>query len=108
MELHDQRVRAIAAGVKSFYEKKQKFRINHGSTNSTRNQVLRDRKNVITTTDLNNVLSVDPKRMIAVVEPNVPMDRLTEATLKFNCIPPVVMDFPGVRLSCVISSRLIR
>ncbi|KAF2230907.1 FAD binding domain-containing protein [Viridothelium virens] len=30
------------------------------------------------------------------VEPNVSMDRLVEATLEHSLIPPVVMDFPGI------------
>ena len=32
----------------------------------------------------------------ALVEPNVPMDRLVAATLQCGLIPPVVMEFPAI------------
>ncbi len=34
--------------------------------------------------------------MTALAEPNVPMDKLVEATLEHGLIPPVVMEFPGI------------
>jgi FAD/FMN-containing dehydrogenase len=34
--------------------------------------------------------------MTCLVEPNVSMDRLVEATLKYGLVPPVVMEFPGI------------
>lgn len=34
--------------------------------------------------------------MTALVEPNVPMDDLVNATLKHDLVPPVVMEFPGI------------
>jgi FAD/FMN-containing dehydrogenase len=45
---------------------------------------------------LSNVLKVDAKARTALVEPNVPMDRLVEATLRHGLVPPVVMEFPGI------------
>ncbi|KAL2018418.1 hypothetical protein VTK56DRAFT_837 [Thermocarpiscus australiensis] len=45
---------------------------------------------------LDNVLEVDEKSQTAVVEPNVPMDKLVQATLARGMIPPVVMEFPGI------------
>ena len=45
---------------------------------------------------LNRVLKVDVERKVAYVEPNVPMDRLVEATLPYGLVPPVVMEFPGI------------
>jgi FAD/FMN-containing dehydrogenase len=45
---------------------------------------------------LSNVLQVDAENYVALVEPNVPMDRLVEATLAHGLVPPVVMEFPGI------------
>ncbi|KAL3423299.1 Delta(24)-sterol reductase 2 [Phlyctema vagabunda] len=90
---HGDLVRQISADVKQFYDRKEKFRINHGSTNSTRP---RKHKNIVNTGGLSRVLKVDVDNMVALVEPNVPMDRLVEATLKYGLVPPVVMEFPGI------------
>lgn len=95
MEVHRTAVAAIAENLKHFYERKQPYRIYHGSTNSTRQSKLR-RDEMIDTSGLNHVLKVDPHAMTVLVEPNVPMDSLVEATLKYDLIPPVVMEFPGI------------
>ncbi|WPG99450.1 delta(24)-sterol reductase [Acrodontium crateriforme] len=97
MERHQKEVDLIAASVKGFYDRKEKFRIHHGSTNSTRKSALgRDPKKVVDTSRLNHVLHIDVERRTALVEPNVPMDRLVEATLPYGLVPPVVMEFPGI------------
>ena len=51
---------------------------------------------MVDTSRLTNVLKVDTTLKTALVEPNVPMDSLVEATLKHGLIPPVVMEFPGI------------
>ncbi len=51
---------------------------------------------MINTSGLINILKVDSTSKIALVEPNVPMDALVEATLKHGLLPPVVMEFPGI------------
>ena len=87
----------IAARVKGFYGLGQPFRINHGSTNSTRKGALgRDPKTTVDTSSLNRVLLIDSTSQTALVEPNVPMDKLVEATLEYGLIPSVVMEFPGI------------
>ncbi|KAK4547270.1 hypothetical protein LTR36_000925 [Oleoguttula mirabilis] len=97
LEPHAQEVSRIAATVKAFHDRGEKFRIFHGSTNSTRKSALgRDPKKVVDTSQLNNVLHIDVEKQTALVEPNVPMDRLVEATLEYGLIPPVVMEFPGI------------
>lgn len=95
MEAHDAAVRRIAAQVKTFHEAQKPFRIYHGSTNSTRTSHRRA-DNTIDTSGLNRVLSVDKTGMTALVEPNVPMDELVDATLAHGLVPPVVMEFPGI------------
>ena len=97
MEQHHAEVERVAASVRSFHERGEKFRIFHGSTNSTRKSALgRDPSKVVDTSRLNRVLHVNVEEKYALVQPNVPMDRLVEETLKYGLVPPVVMEFPGI------------
>ncbi|KAI9886583.1 MAG: hypothetical protein M1823_001625 [Watsoniomyces obsoletus] len=95
MDRHTEIVTEVAARVRLFHERQQPFRIYHGSTNSTRESQYR-RDNTVDTSRLTNVLKIDTHAKTALVEPNVPMDRLVEATLRHNLVPPVVMEFPGI------------
>ena len=92
---HDRVVEGIATKVREFYDRKEKFRIYHGSTNSTRPLAL-TRNNYVDTSPLSHVLKINTEIRTAIVEPNVPMDRLVEETIKYGLIPPVVMEFPGI------------
>ena len=92
---HDRAVERISTSVKDFYDRKEKFRISHGSTNSTRQSSVA-RQNVVDTSPLSHILEVDTGKRTALVEPNVPMDRLVEETMKHGLVPPVVMEFPGI------------
>lgn len=58
----------------------------------------RDASKTVDTSRLNRVLfvSTDADKPYALVQPNVPMDRLVEETLKHDLVPPVVMEFPGI------------
>ena len=95
MEQHKDAIALIAARARHFYERKEPFRIYHGSTNSTRPSQRR-RDQLIDISGLNHVLRVDAQAKAALVEPNVPMDDLVEATLRHGLVPPVVMEFPGI------------
>ncbi|KAF7509530.1 hypothetical protein GJ744_007930 [Endocarpon pusillum] len=95
MDSHARAVECISSSVRKFYERKEKFRIFHGSTNSTR-QLASKGTNIVDTSGLVNVLKVDTVSQTALVEPNVPMDRLVEETMKYGLVPPVVMEFPGI------------
>ncbi|MCJ1232608.1 hypothetical protein MMC14_000561 [Varicellaria rhodocarpa] len=95
MDYNNEAVAAVTKAVKQFYDRKEGFRIYHGSTNSTRVKAL-DSKRLNDTTGLSHVISIDIARKSAIVEPNVPMDQLVGATLKHNLIPPVVPEFPGI------------
>lgn len=93
MNTHNKTVEGISERVQGFYERKEKFRISHGSTNSTRHTL---KKNLVDTSSLSHVLRVNTDNKTCLVEPNVSMDRLVEATLKHGLVPPVVMEFPGI------------
>jgi Delta24-sterol reductase len=95
MGSHNEAVSTIAASVRTFYDRKSPYRIYHGSTNSTRQSAL-TRNGMIDVSKLNRVLHVDTAAKTALVEPNVAMDELIDATLPYGLIPPVVMEFPGI------------
>ena len=95
MGRHEEIVKEISRVVSQFHKLNQPYRIFHGSTNSTRPRP-GSTQNFVDISKLNNVLRVDRSTKTAAVEPNVPMDRLVEATLKHGLVPPVVMEFPGI------------
>lgn len=95
MENHIKEVETISAQVKRFYDRKQRFRIYHGSTSSTRQSQYRPDQ-VLDTSNLSHIIKVDIKQKTVLVEPNVPLDRLVETTIAHGLIPPVVMEFPGI------------
>ena len=95
MQEHKERVRTIADTVRGFYERKQRYRIYHGTTSTTRKMKL-SRDSVVDTSGMNNVLEVNRERLVALVEPNVSMEKLVDAALADGLVPPVVMEFPSI------------
>src|SRR3989338_11175995 len=85
----------IQEQMKSFFARKQKVKIYHGSTNSTRAQKF-EKDKFVDVSRLDRVIEINTNEQYILVEPNVPMDKLVEATLKNRLIPPVVMEFPGI------------
>jgi Delta24-sterol reductase len=92
---HRQAVERIRNSIGRFYDTKTKFRVYHGSTNSTRHAHF-ERDAIVDVSGLNRVLHIDVERKIALVEPNVPMDALIQETKRVGLLPPVVMEFPGI------------
>ena len=95
MQAHELAVEAVASRMRQLFETRTPFRVYHGSTNSTRRSQRR-LDNTVDTSGLNRVLNVDTIKKAALVEPNVAMDALVEATLKHGLVPLVVMEFPGI------------
>lgn len=95
MEAHNAIVAKVAARVQHFHSIQKPFRIYHGSTNSTRPSH-RSVDNTVDTSKLNKVLHVDPVKLTATAEPNVPLGDLVKATLQHGLLPPVVMEFPTI------------
>ncbi|CAN8100016.1 unnamed protein product [Discula destructiva] len=95
MEAHDAAVTLIATRMRSFHEKKIPYRNYHGSSLSTRPSD-RTRDNIVDTSSLRHVLSIDKKHKTALVEPNVAMDVLVEATMQQGLVPQIVMEFPSI------------
>lgn len=90
---HHEAIKEISASVREFYDRKEPYRISHGSTNSTRPKRIMRAVDIST---LRNVLALDQVKRTVLVEPNVAMDSLVEATLLYGLVPPVVMEFPGI------------
>ena len=97
---HWEEIKPIVSQVKQYHDAGQSFRIYHGSTNSTRPASSKS-KNIVDTSGLNKVLSID--NMKAIVQVNVPMDILLEETLKRNLVPLVVTEFPGITVGGAFS-----
>ncbi|KAF2823194.1 FAD-binding domain-containing protein [Ophiobolus disseminans] len=95
MEEHKTTVAKLASQVALFNDTKTPFRIYHGSTLSTR-QSSRQRNKIIDVSLLNHVLRFNKLEKTVFVEPNVPMDRLVEATLAQGFLPKVVMELPNI------------
>ncbi|KAK0616937.1 hypothetical protein B0T14DRAFT_435910 [Immersiella caudata] len=95
MDAHHAAAEAVAARIRQLFKTQTPFRVYHGSTNSTRRSQRR-LDNTVDTSGLNRVLHVDTTAKTALVEPNVAMDALVEATLAHGLVPLVVMEFPGI------------
>ncbi len=98
---HKATVKRLQSQISNYYDRKEPFRVYHGSTNSTRILSFK-RSEMIDISNMTGVLSVDTTRKVAVVEPNVPMDKLVNETLKYGLIPPVVPEFPGITVGGAI------
>ncbi|EGO53965.1 hypothetical protein NEUTE1DRAFT_86947 [Neurospora tetrasperma FGSC 2508] len=97
LERHASTVTRLSSQISSYYAARLPYRIFHGSTNSTRPPTQKGTNTkFVDISSLNNVLSVDRATKTALVEPNVPMDKLVEATLPHGLVPPIVMEFPGI------------
>ncbi|KAM0240358.1 hypothetical protein ACHAPO_002254 [Fusarium lateritium] len=95
MEAHKTVVAGVADRVKHFHARQEPFRLYHGSTNSTRHSNRRV-DNTVDTSRLNNVLEVKQDSKTVLVEPNVSMESLVDATLPHGLVPLVVMEFPAI------------
>lgn len=98
---HDETVKKLQRQISAYFAKKVPFRVYHGSTNSTRVLSFK-RSEMVDISHMNRVLSIDTKRRVAVVEPNVPMDKLVKECLKHGLVPPVVTEFPGITVGGAI------
>src|SRR3989344_7132929 len=94
-EQHHIDVKNVQVQMRDFFARGQQVKIYHGSTNSTRAQKF-ERGKFVDVSRLDRVIEINITEQYILVEPNVPMDKLVEATLKHRLVPPVVMEFPGI------------
>lgn len=98
---HAVKVQTVIEQVKGFGARQEKVRIYHGSTNSTR-PFGSGPKHYVDTSQLGQVLEINTAEQYAVVEPNVPLDRLVDATMAHGLVPPMVAEFPGITVGGAI------
>lgn len=56
---------------------------------------------------LNSIISIDPVKRVAYVEPGVTMEQLIEATLQYDLIPPVVPEFRTITVGGAINGAAL-
>lgn len=95
MDSHNSKVAHLSTQVHTFHSTNIPFRIHHSSTNSTRTSN-RSPDQIISTSALNQILSISVASSTCLVEPNVPFDLLVDATLECGLLPLVVPEFPGI------------
>jgi delta24-sterol reductase len=95
MDAHTATVAHLASRVANFHSTATPFRIYHGSTLSTRTSS-RQKDRIIDTSSLNHVLTFNHAEKTVLVEPNVPMDKLVDATMAEGLLPKVVMELPNI------------
>lgn len=92
---HNTKIENLQRSVRQFYDAKTQVKIYHGSTNSTRTLDF-DKNKMVDVSDFDEIIEINTTKLYAVVEANVPLDKLVDATLKFGLIPLVVSEFPGI------------
>lgn len=95
LKQHSTDLKNIQEQMRSFFARKQKVKIYHGSTNSTRAQKF-EKDKFVDVSRLDRVIEINTKEQYILIEPNIPMDRLVEATLPYRLVPPVIPEFPGI------------
>ena len=97
---HHRKVDAVRRQLEGYFRRGEKVRVYHGNTNSTRSTnggALR-----IDISSLKSIIEVNEDERYAIVEPNVALDQLLDATLAYNLMPPVVSEFPGITIGGAI------
>ena len=100
-EQHISDLKDVQSQMCYFYSQKKKVKIYHGSTNSTRSFRFESDK-VVDISKLNRVITVNVDEKYVLVEPNVSMDALVEATLQYGFVPPVIPELPGITVGGAI------
>ncbi len=92
---HDTKIENLQRSVRQFYDAKTQVKIYHGSTNSTRTLDF-DKNKMVDVSSFDEIIEINGEKLYAVVEANVALDKLVNATLKLGLIPLVVSEFPGI------------
>jgi hypothetical protein len=98
---HSLVVKDVQRQVSDFFALKKKARIFHGGTNSTRSRNL-DHSRLINISQLNKIIEINVGKEYVLVESNVALEQLVDATLKLGFLPPVVSEFPAITVGGAI------
>ncbi len=100
MPTHSEKVNQISTQLKIALANKQKLRVYHGQSHTTRE--ISQNQSMLDISYLNEILEINVKEKYAVVEPNVTMDQLVETTLKKGLMPLIVPEFPKITIGGAI------
>jgi delta24-sterol reductase len=98
---HTQKLQVIQTKMAMFFQKKQKVRMYHGNSNSTRTKSI-DRQNTVDVSSLTAVLEINKHDRYVVIEPSITMDALVAVVLPYGLMPAVVSEFPGITVGGAI------
>lgn len=98
---HSREVEGVQKQVSGFFAHKKQARIFHGGTNSTRSREV-DLSKSIDIRRLSNIIEINTDKRYVLVEPNVSLERLVDATLALGFIPPVISEFPAITVGGAI------
>lgn len=99
---HDIKVKSISYSIIRLINQREPVYFYHGSTNSTRTQENKNSRKV-DISNLDEIIEINTEDKYILVEPNVPMDKLLNATLENNLLPLVIPEFPGITVGGAVS-----
>ncbi len=97
IETHNAQIQDISRKIATYFasSRLKRLRFDHGSTV----QLKRRESEEYFTVDishLNDIIEIHEDEHYAIVEPNVPLDRLISQTLEAGLVPAVVPELPGI------------
>jgi delta24-sterol reductase len=96
-ETHNAQIKVIAKQIATYFasDRAKRLRFDHGSTLQLKHRDTEEYYSV-DISQLNDIIEINPIEPYAIVEPNVPLDRLISQTLEVGLIPAVVPELPGI------------
>jgi Delta24-sterol reductase len=96
-ETHNAQLKVMAKQIATYFasDRAKRLRFDHGSTLQLKRRDTEDYFSV-DISQLHDILEINPIEPYAIVEPNVPLDRLISQTLEVGLIPAVVPELPGI------------
>lgn len=94
---HQERVERIQKSLSLFYKNKQKVRVYHGSSNSTR-QTNHTSSDHVDVSDFVNILEINEEEQYVIAEPNISMGVLVSKLSLAGFLPLVVPEFSKITI----------
>ncbi len=97
IETHNAQIKDISRQIATYFasSRVKRLRFDHGSTLQLKRRESEDYFSV-DISQLNGIIEINEDEQYAIVEPNVPLDRLISQTLEAGLIPLVVPELPGI------------
>jgi len=97
LETHNAQIQDISKQIATYFagSRVKRLRFDHGSTLQLKRRENEDYFPV-DISQLNDIIEINEYEQYAIVEPNVPLDRLIAKTLQVGLVPPVVPELPGI------------